>query len=312
MPTPLSQNVTLLGGANITLSQSGNRVSIIGRGDEPMLDRVAPGSLDSSGYAQGVEEYYFNGVPNAAPIAFGQTTSYMVPFKVPFPISWNFIRMGVSFGALGSQTYVTGNGKTISHSWFTTYNIHIYSDGTGANSLSLQSIMSTSAGMTYRLSASCSNNPNASIHQYTWQYTYPMSTTAQAAFTTQATVSSASIAFSTNSMSNFTGPRVMDIPWSSSLPAGIYWLAFGSSSNSSSGNTNMTSMSQPPTSIHVSSQNAVSFGEVGIASNASIQFPMGLGSFTAAAGATTASVSFANISVSANAPVPIFAFHRTA
>jgi len=315
MPSALTGTWTLAGGSNITLSQSGNAVSIIGSAPN-QIDGIDAnyGNMDTRAYAQIIDELFWNGNPNSAPMALAQNTSYMQPFLLPYPMSIAFIRLPGSLSHGASTTMGTTNNTTVSMSLVTTLNIHFYTDGTGANSLSLQQVVSTSAGWTYQISIQ--EGAGQSSASWSMRLTYPMSTNSAAASSLKETnATTNSIQLSTQSNTAFTGPKVIDIPFATSLPAGLYWLGIGSSTNKGTGAAAMdvlTTQSSPLSFYNFTQSNIAAVGELGAATNSSIQFPMGLGSYSNAGAGSTASVGFTNISVSSSLPQIAFAFHRTA
>lgn len=316
MPAPIGTSVTLAGGDNITLSQSANSVSLIGRGDEPSPDgRMDLGNLDTKGYALQLNEFIWNTQANGS-IGLNQTSSMMIPFAIAAPLSFNFIRVPISQSISASTSYATVNANTtLSASWRTTYNFHIYSQGSGANSMTLRSYASTSAGITHLFSQQA--GAQASRYSVTLGVSYPMSTNATTNFTATSAASSAAVTVNIASLSNFTGQKALDIPWTTTLAGGHWYLAIGMSTASATNSAAISGVSNAmlttATFFASTATNAVSFGELGAASNQTIQFPQGLGSFQHGPnGATTASVAFTEISVSSNTPIPLFALHRTA
>lgn len=315
MTNALTGTWTLAGGSNITLSQSGNAVSIIGAAPN-FVDGIDAnsGNLSTGGYVQLADEMWWNGHPNSAPMAFAQNTSYMFPIRVPYPLTVGFIRLPASLSHGASTTIGTTANTTVSMSMNTTLNIQLFVDGAAGNSLSLQEIASTSAGWSYRISIQ--EGAGQSSASWSMHMTYPMSTNVAAATTLKETNAiTNSIGLSSQSNTDFTAARVVDIPWATLIPAGQYWMAIGSSTATATGVAGLSALtgySTPISLYNFTESNIANIGELGVASNSSIQFPAGCGSFSNAGAGKSASISIGNISVSSSLPIPAIAFHRTA
>src|SRR6185295_13508301 len=109
-----------------------------------------------------------------------------------------------------------------------------------ASSRSIQSLTSTSVGITGRTIFSMGNGGGASSYTITIQKTYPNTGAVNVNYTTSYNVNSASIVISSNSNTLFTGPQFIDIPFASSLTPGNYWMGIGASVSSASNSSNIS------------------------------------------------------------------------
>ncbi len=241
-------------------------------------------------------------MPNSQTLTVAQSTTYFAPFLLQGFQSFSYLRFPASWSVV-STTFGTTANTTFSASILSTVFAVVYSLGTGANSLSLRSVASGSAG----LSQQWSFGAGAQGSRYTISYnvTYPV-TGGTSNLSTNFAQSTASIIFSTASLSNFTGPLYLDIPFANSLNPGAYWIGLGVSSTTSTQGTAAFAGAQISLSTFMVSQPNLSINIPGVAANSSNALQPGLGSFTTNAIGTTASVAFANISSQASHLMPYF------
>jgi hypothetical protein len=195
----------------------------------------------------------------------GASVSHVVGFYVPAPLSFSFLRIpalmttnSTTLATMASAT-ASAQGQIVS-----TLNAVIYSLGVGANSQSLQSVASASAGYTMSHKISVTNSTQGS---------YTLAVSQQAAgggtsLSTQYSVSNTNYSFTTDQIAtNFSSARYLDIPFASSLTPGQYWLVVGLSSTSSTagaaGLTNLTNCNVRYSAHYGNSQADLSFGVMG-------------------------------------------------
>ena len=253
---------------------------------------------------------------NSSLLTLGLTSlSHAVAFQLPQAGSFSFLRIPVSMSTnsttiatLASATATASGG--ISH----TFNAVIYSMGTGANSRSLQSVVSGSAGMTFSQQISITNST---------QYSISLGVTANANGgaantnrTTQYSISNTNYSFTTNQIATeWSSARFLDIPFANSLPYGPYWLVFGGSSSSQTGGAaGLAAL----TNCHVrygghfgASNINQGFGIMGSTDLAS-GGQLGNGFFSTAGGGTTNSIPISAISSTSSNPVLMFMLLRSA
>jgi hypothetical protein len=195
---------------------------------------------------------------------------FVQPFDVPAAVSFSYIRMLASWNdsAVGTAG-TTANNSTYSCERYTTFAIVIYSQGVGASSRSIQSYLSTSAGLTGR--TQYGGGTAGSSYTMTLAKTYPAGVITNNQWTTSYAGNSASIVVSSNSNTLFTGMRFLDIQWGSSLSPGNYWLGIGASTSSASQSANISFVGTAamPISVVGNSQSNLSVGIIGSVTSAS-------------------------------------------
>ncbi len=251
---------------------------------------------------------------NSAITQTSGSSIFVQPFQLHMPVSASYLRLLASFNdSVASTAGTTSNNGNYSCDRYTTYAAVLYSQGTGANSRSLQSVTSTSVGMTGR--TIYSGGANGSNYTITLQKTYPV-TGGTSSYTTSYAVSSASIVISSNSNTLFTGPRFLDVPFAASLSPGAWWLGVGASTSSLSQTSHISFAGAAglPISLAGLSQTNVSVGLLGAATSASDhQLLKGLGVWTTnAAVLTKDSIGLGQVSQVASNPVLPFQFIREA
>jgi hypothetical protein len=286
----------LAGGNNITLSQDANSVTI------------------SGGAGGGVISSYEN-LPGAnfssAQTLNGASVSVAVAFLLPQAGSFSFLRIPVQMTTNSTALNSVLFSMNASVEFRSTWNAVVYSLGAGANSASLQSVASGSAGFTFQNSISVATNGS--------QGSYTQAFSAQAngngtTVTTQYSASSLNYPFSTTAFANFTGLRFLDIPWANSLSAGAYWLIFGYSSATATNSTGISAASN--CNVRYSNHFGVSqlSAAVGIMGSTNLTSGgwLGAASFSTAGGGTTASLPISALSSYASYQRPYFNLLRSA
>jgi len=260
-------------------------------------------SAGPPGTAFNTLSYYANAPNLAGPVAqtFGQSTSVIFPFVVPYILSAAYMRLPYSAGfqAVSTTAATTGNSQFSCGRWYTS-NFVIYTRGAGANSNSLQYYTSTSAGMTYSYNISAA--ANSTQFSYTLRYTYPCSS-GVIGFTKDYSSSAASLNFHSSHLTNLQGNIIMEIPFGVSLTPGQYWLAVGATSTMSTQLRPDMSRNSPLFSHWVMTQSNGAWGSLGVGTTTTVQIQPGIGSFTlGGAAGTTSSVGLGAISISGSSP----------
>lgn len=127
-------------------------------------------------------------------------------------------------------------------------------------------------------------------------------------------VSSGSYVVNSSAMSNFTGPRFVDIPFATTLSAGNYWIGIGKSVSTANNSTIFNGVDVKSSNIFISQTN-ITWGIIGSVTNTSnIMRQPGAGFFTTNASIyTTASINaVGQISVTTSNLVPYFQLLRKA
>lgn len=258
---------------------------------------------------------YFENIPllDAASTTLSASGSVLqvVPFLLPAAMSVGFIRIPVSMSYVSTEVSgLTANSTwTINRSY--TDAAVILKQNAGASSLSLVYVTSSSATWVFQNSVGV--GANSSRYTVSQNVTYPISGTTSN-YATNYAQSSGSLQLSSASLTLFTGARWLDIPFGASLSAGNYWLALGRSTNSASqaGNSDAGKASAGFSYIGVS-QNNLTVGFPGAATNSSIQLQPGLGSWsTNAAVMSSSSLQLASVSAMSSGAKPYFQMIRFA
>ena len=226
-----------------------------------------------------------------------------VPFVLPHSGSFGFLRTPISMNMISTAAAGTSVDTAFTVRRSVTQAIAVYSQGTGASSGSLMSMFSSSTGWTFINSITA----GAAGSEYTvnQNVSFPGSNGDVLTISASYAVSSSNYNLSTNSLSNFTGPRFLNIPFSTSLPAGNYWLGItGQEVNSSQAGPAGLVNFRLAFSYPQASQTALTFAPLGAASNATNQFSPGLGACNNAGIGNN--IALSNISLRANAPVIMF------
>jgi hypothetical protein len=209
-------------------------------------------------------------------------------------------------GSIASTSFASTGNTSYSYNLAETHNLVLYTRGVGASSMSLQSVFSTSQsiGFSWKLSRNTTNNISVS-----YGMTYPMST-GTSSFSGSYAATNSSNQHSTTQFTNITGLRFMDFPFSTTLTANQYWLAYGVSTAQTTQVTANLSAARAQNWLAGITQanNAVNFFDA--ATNSSVAYQLALGSFTTNAIATTASLPMSAVSSNASHPIPFIQFLR--
>lgn len=272
--------------------------------------------------AQEMQSYYrfpdnWNGMVTGAS-AITQTSGssiWVQPFRLPYPVSASYLRLLASFNDNAQGTAgTTSANTTFSCECYTTIAVVLYTQGTGANSASLQSVTSSSGGITGRTIYSA--GAQGSQYTVTIQKTYPATGGVNNQYTTSYAVSSGSIVISSASNTLFTGPRFLDIPFGVSLPPGPCWIGVGASTSSASNSSNISFCGANAMALSLAgvSQSNVSVGILGSVTSASAnQLARGLGVWTTnARNVSTGSIGMNSVSQVVSNPQLIFELIREA
>lgn len=277
-------------GANISGSMTNNTAGIA-----LSLSAAAPG-----GGAGNTVSYYANArqFMNSQTVSALQSTSHLLPFVVDQNVSFDYIRLAMSGSVLAaSSTAATTGNISYSAGHFRSNNFVIYSQGAGANSLSLQYV--TSAQATEAFLMTQSHAANSTQHSYTLNYTFPCSS-GTSGFTKNYSSSAASLNYHTSHLTDLTGLKIRDFQFAGSLSPGRYWLAWGVSSTTSTARTADQSRQGIAFTAFGMSANTLAFGLLGSATNYSIQPFMAHGAFTTAGGGTTSSLPMTRVTSTAS------------
>lgn len=270
---------------------------------------------------------YFNNVPiiNASTAQSILSTNLLIfPITVPANVSASYLRLPMSFGVLAGNSTIGFTSGSSTLSYGRTYNVLLYTAGTGTNNAVLQSYFSTNAYINESYVWSVSSNSAQTWSNYV---TFPNTGGVGTLGLTSGNVSTAggaTIYLTTNNTvdaSNLGGAKWFDVPFNTMLTPGVYWMAMNRSTNSgATGGANgfSTVVSRADSVYAVTQLSGGSFMPVGVVTNnASLSLwnkpTLGIGSATVSAqGATTATITFANISSIANHPVVPVQFIRQA
>jgi hypothetical protein len=270
---------SLVGASGIAVSTAGNTISIY----QPLLS------------------YFANAVPyllNSQSQTVQQSTSVVFPMQVREQFSAGFMRMAHTV-SLASTSFASTGNSAYSYNQQETHNIVLYSLGTGASSMSLQSFSSSSVSFRFSINVSQNTTNNISV---THGLTYPVSNgTSSLSFSYAATNSTMQV--STTHMTALSGMKMWDTKFAASRQAGLMFMAYGvSTTQTTQGTANLSAARIVHSHIGMSQPNNT-IGLFGIANSASNQWQQGLGSYSNA-GATTASIALSQISSSASHVAP--------
>lgn len=289
--------------ANITINSSVNGASQYLR-----FSVAAPGGA-------GAARSYFNWpevVANSSAIQISGSSKYVQPIEIPHDLSVSYVRFPITLSCVGSlASFTTAANQTVGLTVSSTFQLAFYSLGVGANSRSLQSYFTTSTGWVQqaRIDAGGTGSRWTSGHTISFGGESGQATN----FTSSGGVSQTNRSINTTQLTNFTNLRFLNIPMATSFSAGMYWMAWNSSTQlSSSQNANITTV-RILASNFAMSQPAQSFNLMGSATNSSNLFPIGQGNWsTNSIGTTTGSIGLANISRRLSNPILFFDMIRQA
>jgi fibronectin-binding autotransporter adhesin len=313
--TVTTGNYYLVGSGAITLSQSssGNNgtltitvpatSSLVGTNGISVSTNGSTISIYPA-FQSSYENVEFGGMNSIMSFNQSSALSHAVAFNLPYPVSASFLRVPVTMST-NSTTIATlaSATATASAAMYSTVNAVVYSLGVAGNSQSLQSVASGSAGFTFSQNISITNSSQYSISQGFSAQANGAGTTR----TTQYSISNTNYSFTTNQIATeWSGARMLDIPFANSLTWGPYWLIVGISSSSASGGAGLGGMSNCHVrySGHLGfSATNLSFGIMG-STNMTSGGLLGCGSFSTAGGGTTNSLPVSAISsIASNAHI---------
>lgn len=256
-----------------------------------------------------------NGIVGSSAMTWnGASVSHAVQFMLPYPMSASFIRVPALM-TTNSTTLATQASATASAQFaiMSSINAAIYSLGVGANSQSLQYVASGQATASFSGRVSLTNST---------QYSVSLGVTVPALggatnLTTQYSVSNTNISLTTNQIATrFSSGRFLDIPFTSSLSPGVYWMIMGLSTSSSSAGAAYIASVMSNVNVRYSahyggSQLNVPLGIMG-STNLTSGPMLGAGSFSTAGGGTTNSLPISALSSIASQARMYFQMHRSA
>lgn len=287
-------NFVLVGSNGITLSQSTGAagsaatVTIFG---------------ETKPYASAYKNFVW--LANSQTQTVGNSTSVMIPFIVNDDrISFTWLR-NLKTVSLASTSFASTANAVYSYQQAVTYGVQVYTRETGASSLSLGRILSTTAGMTWSIRLSRNTTNNISV---THGLTYPLGVgTSSSSFSYAATNSSDQ--FSTTHMTALSGAKMDFIPFAATLSQGKYYLLSGYSTTQTTQSTANLSAGRILWSNIAASQPNLTVAPFANANAGIYQMDYlgGPGSVTVVGGATTASLALTQISSSSSHNVPWFA-----
>lgn len=287
-------SIFLHGGNNITLSGNGSSITVSA--------------------AEAVRSY-FNWpevVANSSAVQVSGSTKYIQPIEIPHDLSASFMRLPLTLSCVGSMASIaTSANHTVGLTVSSTIQLAFYSLGVGANSLSLQSYFTTSTLWLQQATIGAAGTGSHWSSGHT--ISYPNASGANSSFTSSAATTLTNRTIQSSQLSDFTALRFLHIPMATSFSAGMYWMAYNSSTSlSTSGNANISTVRILASNFAVS-QPAQSINNMGVATNSSILFPIGAGDWsTNSIGTTTGSIQLAALSRRASNPILYFDVARFA
>ncbi len=281
------------------------------------------GTLNTSGLSMGVPAYLTTAEQSRQPLSYwanfaayvgGQTTGaisntfYVFPITIQEKLSIGYLRM-LGLGAFTTTTLATSavnnaTGASTAFSLTCAMNAVLYTVGTGANSRSLQEVYSSSAGLSWGVTVSQASTSNASNQTVSEIMSFPREgTTTFVSSTTYNTTATTCPILTTDFGAN-QGNRFIDIPFSTSLSAGNYWMAL----NRISGTVGGKNIDWGWSTLAMT-QFANSWGGQALGVNVSNEGPQfGIGNWTTNVAQTTSSIAFASITVTTSYYVPYVQF----
>jgi hypothetical protein len=236
-----------------------------------------------------------------------QSTSVIAPMVLSLPLSVQSALMLVSGSMAASSTQATTGNTSLSAGITTSVNMVIYSRGTGASSMSLQSV--TSSQVVNQQAITMSAAANSTQFSYSNRVTY-----GTYSGTFDYSSSAASLNYHTSNLTGLSGVKQMFIPFDFSLSPGQYWFAIGGSTSTATQNASVSVMTRMFVSLSsiALSQNTLAVGNFGGATASSIMWQPAMGSFSVAGGGTTGSIDMTRISSNASNLVPFIRMMRIA
>ncbi|MGB4759152.1 MAG: hypothetical protein WBP26_03775 [Candidatus Saccharimonadales bacterium] len=284
MSGTVSNQMVFAGGNNITLSQSTNSLGATVTISGGPAGGIALANSQTT-YTSGIANLIASGA-----LTIASTTGQSFNLSVP---------QTSSLSASGALSIVT-NGNTISFGAGNTYSQFdpnpngLMAMASNGQSLHVQPVQAPSFQHDRALIPIQLSNNNASIGSATvtaWLGLY----TRNASTLSLAYSSSGSVGITysgTTNNSTYAGIRNMSVGWSNTVPANDYWLGMVSRTSIGGNNASVSQM--------VASQINSSFsGDFGVASNATNQFKLGLGYYSATTAGMPSSIGFQEINGSA-------------
>lgn len=183
-------------------------------------------SAANPGGGAGVTRSYFNNVEpnfqfNVANLL--DSTRCVFPLDIP-GVSADWVRQMISMGT-NSTTRATSADTSVSMRRASTLHFGLYTNMTGASSLSLQSVATFSvlSAVAFSLTA----NANGSEYSVSQSITYPSGSGATSEYTTSYATTQTNFALLTTHLTGFSGLKILDIPVSSMIDNSNYWGAIG-------------------------------------------------------------------------------------
>ena len=309
---------TLSGNTSLSSTASGSNVVLSAITPGPLLTLI--GSSDSIVLKTPPFISWFEWPPHlainigASTTAFDTTNLSVWPFMLPEAGSFAYFRFPM--GGTNSQTNIvvtTGSTANASGQLVSSWSIVLYSQGTGASSKSLVSVASTSAGYSNVNSISVlANGSQWSITNQLIGFLEGVATT----WSTSAVSSTVQYIISSGWGTSLSGQRYLDIPFGTSLSAGMYWLAMGYDSTTLTNSTRNYGLTQCfpwSYSSHLmfnSVQSAV-LAEFGSTTDSLNQY-VGIGLWSTVGGGTASAIALTNITFTNTGQRPYFQLIRQA
>jgi hypothetical protein len=299
--TVTTGNIVFVGTNGITLSQSTGAA-----GSNATITISGPGAKETI-------SHFRNEARLIATTGQLNGSSYVVPFILPEGGSFSYFRMYGSFSTNSTTLASTAATMSASAEVRSTFNVVMYSHGTGASSESLMSVASGSCGWTVQNSISVAANGT----QYS--VTQAVSGNANGAGTTRTTqysISNTNYSFTTNQIfTEWSGPRFIDIPFANSLTPGNYVAVFGVTSQASTNSTGMggaTACRIFLSQIMGQSQTNTAFGVMGSTNFTTGAWQVGAGSFSTAGNGTVTAIPLSLVRTLTSHFIPAFQLARLA
>lgn len=310
-----STGISVSIGPYLTTAMASNRGTDFVQATAAFAGTNASGTINSTGISVSVAkeatlsywEHPGGGLVGTTLVTGGGSSALVFPFVLEDYLSASYIRMPASWNMVSTSFATSAVPWSTTFSQVNTLWAVLYTQGVGASSRSIQYSTSASAGWTWKVSATGANATNnwTVSHLITWPQ--EGANTANTTLNVASTLSTVNVDVSA-AVTNFTGWRYLDIPFAQSLSPGNYWIAVMRSSTTAGGK----GIDMPMSHIAVSQSNQA-IGNLNAATNSSLQFQLGLGSWsTNTNGTTTSSIGLANISSMVNQPRLSFAFIRQA
>lgn len=300
---------TSLSAINISAGTTSNNLSQLSFANGSGVSFGLNGSTITASVAAAagnVESYWFNNPSpaGASLVAFSGSTSYAFPFNPP-TISANFFRLMA--GLNNSSTSIASSvNTTIGYIRATTFNIAVYSQGTGASSQSLMSY--TTATLLSRFSTTLSANANGSEYSVGMSLSYAQQSTTQSSTFSYASTRAGFDLFTTG-FNIFSGTVFGDFPVAFSLAESNYWGMVGfTTTAAATGAAGGTVGNVGSHSWYNLAQD--NFAPFVLGSTVGGPMLLGLGSFSTAGGGSTAALGLTNITKAANNPIPVLQIAR--